>query len=164
MQQTSPAISTFQQPPATIGAISTAPLQLQLPRTGWLRKTGVWNRSLKRRWVSLDSTKLMYSDMPSGSSKGEIFVADMVECRMATASERNGARIYGESFVFVVVCPGRTYFFAADSDADAQGWVYTLQGCIQQARSSGMQPNPDRVQAQQFERSLSDIVQPCTQQ
>lgn len=93
-------------------------------RAGYLYKKGAKRRNWKRRWFVLSGKTLRY--FPSSDKMkeplGEIDLGKAVEVHKEFVAEGP----VDQRYMFSIATPGRTYFMAAHSEAELEGWLRTL--------------------------------------
>ncbi|XP_068275049.1 arf-GAP with Rho-GAP domain, ANK repeat and PH domain-containing protein 1 [Nyctibius grandis] len=126
----------------TEGTGGTATVLAATIRAGWLDKNPPQGSYIyQRRWVMLDAEYLRYFDSER-DTYSKRFIAVSSITRVATVGDQK----------FEVVTNNRHFVFRAESDAERNEWVQTLERAVEERRSKG----PERTSMSPVTDGLGD--------
>jgi serine/threonine protein kinase len=86
-------------------------------KEGWLSKQGGMLKGWKKRWYSLQGSRLVYAEKQGKKELGFIDISRVTSAESGTEGKRP---------VVKLTIPSRTYILAADNPKDVQEWVSLL--------------------------------------
>ncbi|OHT01178.1 RAC family serine/threonine-protein kinase like protein [Tritrichomonas foetus] len=111
---------------------------MSLSKSGWLTKQGGMIKSWKRRWFTINGSTIHYyskqNDLHSEKGSFDLSMATVVAAATPKECRKQPS--------FKVVIPNkRTYYIKADTEAERNSWIQTLQQVMQDAKSGGNMPH-----------------------